>query len=83
MKKSCVLGAFLSLAFLCAGTPAFAYSSCSEAHRTCVQRCKADNPTDKACPSDHCDPKLNACRASGCWQEGRAYGGQEHCKLKK
>lgn len=52
---------------------AAAYTSCREAHATCVARCKKDQAHDAACPSDHCDPKLAQCRADGCWQDGRWY----------
>lgn len=59
-----------------------AAGSCKSHHSTCAQRCRKDNPTDANCVSDHCDPKLSACRQSGCWQDGRRYGGQEFCGLK-
>lgn len=59
-----------------------AAGSCKSHHSTCAQRCRKDNPTDANCVSDHCNPKLAACRQSGCWQDGRRYGGQEFCGLK-
>ena len=58
-----------------------AAASCSSQQALCAARCKERAPTDKSCVSDHCTPKLNACRTSGCWQEGKQYGGQLICNL--
>lgn len=60
-----------------------AAGSCTSTYNTCVARCRRDVPHDKACPSDHCAPKLTTCRSSGCWQEGQRYGGQLTCNLKR
>jgi len=60
-----------------------AAASCSSHYTTCVMRCHRDAPQDKACPSDHCVPKLSECKANGCWQEGRRYGGQLACNLRR
>jgi len=59
-----------------------AAASCTSHYNTCVTRCRRDVPQDKACPSDHCVPKLSECKASGCWQEGQRYGGHQFCDLK-
>lgn len=63
--------------------PASAQSSCSGFQATCAKRCKERAPTDKNCVSDHCTPKLQECRSTGCWQEGNLYGGAKTCNLKK
>jgi hypothetical protein len=60
-----------------------AQSSCSALQAQCAARCKQRNPGDVNCVSDHCTPKLNECRATGCWQEGQRYGGQLTCNLKR
>jgi hypothetical protein len=60
-----------------------AQSSCQGMFSQCAARCKSRAPTDKSCVSDHCSPKLATCRQSGCWQEGKQYGGQRTCNLKK
>jgi hypothetical protein len=57
--------------------------SCQSWFSSCAVRCKQRVPDDKNCVSDHCSPKLAQCRASGCWQEGNAYGGGRHCGLAK
>ncbi len=63
-------------------TMQLAAGSCTGTYSVCVARCRKDNPTDKACPSDHCAPKLSECRSTGCWQEGQRYGGRKTCNLK-
>jgi len=73
----------LALAAISIIPPADAQSSCSGFQSKCAQRCKERNPNDKNCVSDHCTPKLGACRSTGCWQEGQLYGGQKTCNLKK
>ena len=60
-----------------------AQTSCSGFQSMCAARCKERAPTDATCVDDHCTPKRKACLSSGCWQEGRIYGGKETCKLKK
>ena len=60
-----------------------AAGSCTGIYNTCVARCRKDVPDDKACPSDHCMPKLATCKTSGCWQEGARYGGKQTCDLKR
>jgi hypothetical protein len=66
-----------------AGAFQLAAGSCSGTYGQCVARCRKDNPQDKACPSDHCAPKLATCKTSGCWQEGQRYGGQQTCNLSR
>jgi len=63
------------------GTMVMAAASCTGTYRQCVARCRRDVPQDKACPSDHCAPKLGTCKSSGCWQEGARYGGGLTCNL--
>lgn len=63
--------------------PASAQTSCSGFQSLCAKRCVQRAPDDKNCVSDHCTPKLQECRSSGCWQEGRLYGGAQTCNLKK
>lgn len=58
-------------------------SSCQSWYNNCATRCRTRLPNDKNCVSDHCSPKLATCRQSGCWQEGKAYGGGKHCGLAK
>ena len=60
-----------------------AAESCSSFQATCAARCKERLPGDKSCVSDHCTPKLAECRTTGCWQEGKLYGGALSCNLKK
>ena len=79
-------GLAFSLAIGLAGaTPSgtLAADSCSSFQATCAARCKQRVPDDKNCVSDHCTPKLNDCRRTGCWQEGKLYGGALSCNLKK
>lgn len=57
--------------------------SCQASYRTCAARCKQRAPQDKSCAADHCAPKLDECRATGCWQEGALYGGAKQCGLSK
>ncbi len=56
-------------------------ASCSSTLGTCAARCKKDNPTDKNCVSDHCSPKFETCKTSGCWQQGARYGNVLTCNL--
>jgi hypothetical protein len=65
-----------------AGAIQMAAGSCTATFNVCVARCRKDNPQDKACPSDHCSPKLAQCKSTGCWQEGQRYGGRQTCGLK-
>ena len=60
-----------------------AAGSCGGFYSTCAARCKKDNPADRNCASDHCAPKLAECKSSGCWHEGRRYGGGKTCNLKR
>lgn len=80
-----VLAAFIASPAQSRDDSAFqvAAGSCSGTYNMCVARCKRDNPQDRACPSDHCAPKLATCKTSGCWQEGRRYGGKTTCDLKR
>lgn len=66
-----------------AGLIQLAAGSCTSTYNTCVARCRRDVPHDKACPSDHCAPKLATCKSDGCWQEGQRYGGGLTCNLKR
>ncbi len=57
--------------------------SCKATFDLCASRCRTRLPDDKNCTSDHCSPKLAECRSTGCWQEGRLYGGATTCGLAK
>lgn len=60
-------------------------SSCRNYFAQCSARC-ANNPKGESqakCTADHCRPKLASCRRSGCWTEGKAYGGGTQCGLAK
>ena len=85
--RGIILTALLSLPVLPAsaaeGLAFDVADSCSATSSRCVARCKRDVPNDKACPTDHCLPKLAACKSSGCWTEGGRYGGGTTCDLKK
>lgn len=65
------------------GTLQLAQTSCKAMQAMCAARCKQRVPDDKNCVSDHCTPKLVECRSTGCWQEGRQYGGKLSCNLSK
>lgn len=65
------------------GNVELAAASCTGTYNTCVARCRRDVPHDTACPSDHCMPKRDACKSSGCWQEGQRYGGKLTCNLSR
>lgn len=83
---SCILGAAPTTGFSAPASESLfqvAANSCRAMHATCAKRCKQRAPTDANCVSDHCDPKLSECRQTGCWQEGRLYGGAETCNLAK
>lgn len=56
-------------------------ASCSGSLNTCAARCRKDNPTDKNCVSDHCTPKFQTCKSTGCWQQGGNYGNVLTCNL--
>lgn len=60
---------------------AYAQTSCSAWNSTCNQRCAQSNG-GQACQS-YCQGQMNACRQSGCWTEGRNFGGASHCNLRK
>lgn len=77
------LGIVLTFFVLANVVPASAQSSCSGFQSLCAKRCVQRVPDDKNCVSDHCTPKLQECRSTGCWQEGRLYGGAQTCNLKK
>lgn len=57
--------------------------SCGRIQSICAARCKTRAPTDTNCLADHCTPKLEECLTTGCWQEGRLYGGKLTCNLVK
>ncbi|MES2750281.1 MAG: hypothetical protein V4661_02810 [Pseudomonadota bacterium] len=56
-------------------------ASCTSTLNTCAARCRKDNPTDRNCVSDHCSPKFETCKSSGCWQQGGRYGNVLTCNL--
>ncbi len=60
-----------------------AAQTCQSFQNTCAARCKVRVPDDPDCVSDHCTPKLEECRTTGCWQEGSLYGGKQTCGLVK
>ena len=55
-----------------------AQTSCSGWYPICWQRCVAQKIS-----CGHCDDLLATCRSTGCWREGKNYGGKQHCNLKK
>jgi hypothetical protein len=57
---------------------ASAQTSCSGWYPVCKQRCVQQNIS-----CGHCDDLLATCRRTGCWTEGKNYGGARHCNLKK
>ena len=59
--------------------------SCQALFSQCRSRCAEPWRKEPAakCVRDHCTPKLNTCRRTGCWTEGANYGGGTHCSLKK
>jgi hypothetical protein len=58
-------------------------ASCSGSFGTCAARCRTKYATDKNCVSDHCTPKLNTCKSTGCWQQGGDFGNVLTCNLDK
>jgi hypothetical protein len=58
-------------------------ASCTSSLNTCAARCRKDNPQDRNCVSDHCTPKFDSCKASGCWQQGGKYGNVLTCNLER
>jgi hypothetical protein len=56
-----------------------AQSSCSGWNATCVTRCKEGGAT--SCP--RCAEQLSECKKTGCWTEGKSFGGAKRCDLKK
>jgi hypothetical protein len=57
---------------------ASAQSSCGGWYPICRQRCVA-----QGIECGHCDELLATCKRTGCWKEGKKYGGARHCNLKK
>jgi hypothetical protein len=53
------------------GGPVFAAGSCSSWKSVCETR------------GPGCDAKFSACMKSGCWTEGKQFGGKTHCGLSK
>lgn len=83
-----LVGLALGGMVVCSGVHAqspvqLAAQSCKSFQNTCAARCKQRVPDDKNCVSDHCTPKLEACRIDGCWEEGKLYGGKRTCGLTK
>lgn len=83
MKIGIGLGLTLSLLWL-TGLEARA-SSCQAFFSQCSARCanNSQGHSKAKCTADHCSPKLSTCRQTGCWTEGKAYGGGKTCNLKK
>lgn len=67
------------------GMEATAQSSCGGFFSQCAGRCAEPSRKEPVakCVADHCTPKRNSCRATGCWTEGAKYGGAKTCNLKK
>ena len=57
---------------------ASAQTSCSGWYPICQKRCVAQKIS-----CGHCDDLLATCKQTGCWREGKNYGGAQHCNLKK
>jgi hypothetical protein len=57
---------------------ASAQTACSGWYPICRQRC-----VQQRINCDHCDDLLATCKKTGCWKEGKNYGGTRHCNLKK
>jgi hypothetical protein len=57
---------------------ASAQTSCSGWYPICRQRC-----VEQKISCGHCDDLSATCRRTGCWTEGKNYGGTRHCGLKK
>jgi hypothetical protein len=55
-----------------------AQTSCSAWKSVCLKRC-----VEQRINCVHCDDLLATCRKTGCWREGKNYGGARHCNLKK
>ena len=78
------LAAFAILAGIGFITPGEAdAASCSNSMNTCVARCKTKYASDKSCVSDHCTPKFETCKSTGCWQQGGDFGNVKTCNLDK
>lgn len=82
-QKILILTGLLALGAGFGPGEAAAQQSCKGFQDLCAARCRERAPTDRNCVSDHCTPKLKECRATGCWQEGRLYGGAKTCNLPK
>lgn len=54
-------------------TSSHAASSCSSWKATCQSRGGAA----------YCDSQYSACMRSGCWTEGKQFGGKRHCGVSK
>jgi hypothetical protein len=86
MLRKMVVSCGLTLAVI--GTLAMeaaAQSSCAGLFSQCAARCREPSRKEPPakCIADHCTPKRNSCRTTGCWTEGAKYGGAKHCNLKK
>lgn len=83
MIRSSLTAAFAALAAMSVMTFAdyAEAASCSNSMSTCVNRCKTKYASDKNCVSDHCTPKLNTCKTTGCWQQGGDFGNVLTCNL--
>jgi hypothetical protein len=71
MKLTFALVIFASFAL--ASAEAASAASCSSWKGICHGRAGGS----------YCDSMFNACMSSGCWTEGKRYGGATHCGLTK
>jgi hypothetical protein len=76
MRLAIVLTAVM---FTLTSTQIAAAASCSSWRATCVKRTTSFFP--EYLPL--CDSKFDACLSSGCFKEGKVFGGATHCGLTK
>ena len=55
--------------------------SCQGWYATCVSRCSSQKKLN--CDQAFCSGKLDSCRQSGCFIEGKSFGNKVHCGLAK
>jgi hypothetical protein len=84
MLKVIVSCAFALALFGTISRDAAAQSSCGGFFSQCAARCAEPGRKEPApkCVADHCTPKRDNCRKTGCWTEGAKYGGGKTCNLK-
>jgi hypothetical protein len=78
MKKIVVACGFGLVLLGTLALEASAQTSCSGWYPVCRQRC-----ITQKIGCGICDELMATCRKTGCWREGRNFGGQRHCGLKK